>query len=69
MSNIVLYTQPGCPICHTLKILLDKYKIRFIECQDTEILAKAGVKQTPQLYVDGKIYGAAEAKNWILEHR
>lgn len=54
-SEIILYTQPGCPQCRMVHILLDKRKAKYTEIQDTEVMKAKGIVHTPVIEVDGRL--------------
>ncbi len=49
---IKLYSQPGCPQCRVIHMLLDKNNISYEDCQDINIMKAEGVRQTPALRVE-----------------
>lgn len=49
MSNLILYTQPGCSQCRMVHMLLDKKKIEYTECQDVDKMKELGIQHTPTL--------------------
>lgn len=67
---ITIYTQPNCGQCHTLKYLLNKKNIEYIESQDINYMVN--IKKfisTPQLELeDGTILNFAQAQTWIKNY-
>jgi len=64
---MILYTQPGCPQCRMVHILLDSKKVKYTECQDIDAMMSKGVNHTPAIEVDGKILQGKEMMNYIKE--
>ena len=52
---MILYSQPGCPQCKMVHMMLDKEGIQYEECQDYDEMQKVGIQHTPALNVDGNI--------------
>ena len=50
-----LYSQPGCPQCRMVHMMLDNAGIKYDECQELEEMQAAGIQHTPALEVDGNI--------------
>lgn len=65
---IVLYAQPGCPMCQMLKRLLDKAKISYIVEEDLTALKYLNMIHVPVLVVDGQYLKYPEALRWVKEH-
>ena len=65
MEKIYLYTQPTCPQCKMVHMLLDKKGIEYIECQDVEIMQQKGINHTPALMVGDKIIQGKEIFDWV----
>lgn len=61
---IVLYTI-GCPSCRVLEEKLNKKKIKFSICTDTEKMIELGMTTMPVLEVDGVRMNFKEAINWV----
>jgi glutaredoxin len=72
MSNVVLYSATGCPLCGKYKTMLSEKGIRFIEKNTTEQpalldeLAKKGIRMVPTVFVDEK-FVAGFRPNSLLE--
>jgi len=49
---MVLYTQPSCPQCRAVHILLDSKKISYEEIQDIDVMKSKGIDHTPTLELD-----------------
>jgi glutaredoxin len=60
MSNVVLYSATGCPLCAKYKALLAEKGVRYQEKNTTEQpafldeLAKKGVRMVPTVFVGEK---------------
>jgi len=60
MSNVVLYSATGCPLCAKYKTLLAEKKVPFVEKNTTEQpgylreLAEKGVLLVPTVFVGDK---------------
>lgn len=67
IDKIILYSQPGCGICATLKRELKNQNIPFIENQDIEEMKNKGIKKTPVLEVI-ELYSPKEAINFIKNY-
>lgn len=53
---MILYSQPGCPQCKMIHMLLDKKGFKYEENQDIEIMKGKGINHTPALETnDGRI--------------
>ena len=54
-NKVVLYTQRGCPMCSTVKKLLDKKSIKYdvveITLDEVEKYKEMGVTHTPTLRI------------------
>jgi glutaredoxin len=57
MSNVVLYSATGCPLCAKYKALLTEKKVQFVEKNTTEQpaylreLADQGIQLVPTVFV------------------
>ena len=65
IMEIILYSQPTCPQCKMVHMLLDKNHINYTECQDLDQMKTIGINHTPALSVDGKILTGKEIFNYI----
>jgi glutaredoxin len=60
MSNVVLYSATGCPLCAKYKTLLTEKGIKYQEKNTTEQpvlldeLAKKGIRMVPTVFVGDK---------------
>lgn len=63
---IVLYTI-GCPSCRVLEEKLNKKKIKFSICTDTEKMIELGMTTMPVLEVDGVRMNYNQAFAWVSE--
>ena len=78
INELSLLTLTNCPHCHTAKILLDKYKIKYREInfdneENKEIFQKLKINHVPYLLVpktDGYdlIDGDININNWVKKH-
>ena len=55
MNKVLLYTQPSCPTCKTVKMFLTKNNIDFDICEDVEEMKSKGINHTPTLDVCGTL--------------
>lgn len=67
MSKVILFST-GCPLCKTLKQMLNNYSIPYVENNSVEYMISLGFTTVPVLSVDGKIMEYNEAKNWIIQN-
>lgn len=65
--QVILYTQPNCPQCKMIHMLMDKKKISYEECQDIELMKQLKITHTPTLSIDGELFSGAELKSKINE--
>jgi glutaredoxin len=60
MSNVVLYSATGCPLCAKYKTLLTEKGVRYTERNTTDEpklldeLAKKGIRMVPTVFVGEK---------------
>jgi glutaredoxin len=60
MSNVVLYSATGCPLCAKYKALLAEKNVRYVERNTTEQpglldeLARKGIRMVPTVFVGEK---------------
>jgi glutaredoxin len=72
MSNVLLYSATGCPLCAKYKTLLNDKGVRYIEKNTTEQpalldeLAKKGIRMVPTVFV-GEKFVAGFRPNSLLE--
>jgi len=72
MSNVVLYSATGCPLCAKYKQLLSDKKIQYTERNTTENpallneLAGKGIRMVPTVFVGDK-YVSGFRPNSLLE--
>lgn len=64
-DELVIYTQPTCPQCRAIKMLMDKKGLKYTCCEDTEVMAKAGISHTPTLKVNDKLLAGAELTEYL----
>lgn len=64
---ITVYTKEGCPKCRVLKLKLNQKGIEYTEFQDVQAMIDMGIKSTPQMDVDGKMYTFEEAIKYVNE--
>ena len=68
MSDVVIYTKPGCPYCHAAKDLLGRKGADYAEivassdpAKKQEMIQKSGGRMTfPQIFIDGKHIGGSD---------
>ena len=63
--TVTIYSQPGCPQCKMVKMMLNKNNIQYIENQDTEQIKALGFSHTPVLVVDEKSYVGKDIFEWV----
>lgn len=66
-KSIVLYST-GCPACNTLKLMLKKAEIEYIENNSKAEMLALGFTKIPVLSVDGINMEFDDAKKWIKEN-
>lgn len=66
-KSIVLYST-GCPACKTLKLMLDKAGVPYIENNSIDEMSELGFKQIPVLRVEDENLDYIKAKKWIQEY-
>lgn len=64
MDTIILYST-NCPKCIQLKNKLQKANLRYIECNDEQIMIEKGLTSCPALEVNGKLYNYKESIKFI----
>ena len=64
-NKVLLYTQPSCPQCKMVKMLLTKKNIPFDMCEDIDLMQSKGINHTPTLEVDGTLLTGKEMIDWI----
>ncbi|WP_426029118.1 glutaredoxin 3 [Brevundimonas sp. TWP2-3-4b2] len=68
MSDVVIYTKPGCPYCIAAMGLLDRKGADYAEivasndpAKKQEMIQKSGGRMTfPQIFIDGKHIGGSD---------
>ncbi len=65
-KSIVLYSKEGCPSCKSLKMMLNKARVKYTENNSLEEMTALGFVGLPVLSVDGTYLQYADAKKWIL---
>ena len=68
MSDVVIYTKPGCPYCIAAMGLLDRKGADYAEivasndpARKQEMIQKSGGRMTfPQIFIDGKHIGGSD---------
>lgn len=66
-GGVILYSTPGCPMCSTLKHLLDSKKIIYVDIEDVEVIKAAGLVHVPVLIVKNQSLNFKEALQWIRQ--
>lgn len=59
-EKVKVYSMPGCPMCRMVKLMLDKEKIPYTDCQDQEKAKELGITKFPQVLYEGTLYGAKD---------
>ena len=62
---IILYSLPSCPMCQTLKRLLENAKISFIIEEDALTLTKHNIYHVPVLSINEQHLDFPEALRWV----
>lgn len=62
--NIIMYST-NCPRCKVLETKLKQKNIQYHIVDDVERLLELGIKEAPQLSVDGAMMGFGEAIKWV----
>lgn len=62
---VKIYTSPVCPKCRVIKTKMERKGIHFEETEDITPLESLGIKNLPQLEVDGILMDFSEANNWV----
>jgi len=68
LSDVVIYTKPGCGYCHAAKALLDGKGVDYTEivasndpAKKQEMIQRSGGRMTfPQIFIDGKHVGGSD---------
>ena len=55
MGQIILYTSSECDRCKTVKGMLDRHLVHYIEITDKQIMLEKDFEGVPVIEVDGKI--------------
>lgn len=63
----IIYTQEGCPKCNVLKKKMDSKNIKYVECNDIDVLTSKGIEFTPMLEVNDIMMGYVDAIKWLSE--
>lgn len=56
MSKIILYHQESCGMCKMAEMLLKQKSLCYESCMDTKEMEKLGIRSTPVLSIDDKLY-------------
>lgn len=64
-NNIIVYTQPGCPQCKMIKMLMDKEGIKYECCEDVNVMQSLGILHTPTLSVNGIFLVGTQIRDYI----
>jgi len=66
---IKLYTN-HCPLCNTLKELLDEKKIQYEEVDDVQLMLSLGLTHMPMLEIEnGERLKYPQALKWVNQER
>ncbi|MGZ8371251.1 MAG: glutaredoxin 3 [Caulobacteraceae bacterium] len=67
MSDVVIYTRPGCGYCMRAIMLLDSKKIPYTEHEagfdrekKQEMMTRSGRSTFPQIFIDGRHIGGSD---------
>ena len=66
---IKVYSQPACPQCKMVKMLLTKKNIGFETCEDLDVMKSKGINHTPTIDVDGTLLTGKPMIDWINSYR
>lgn len=65
MDSVILYSQPTCPQCKMVHMLLDKKGIEYEERQDINEMHELGINHTPTLVVNGVMLVAQQIRDYV----
>lgn len=65
-EKIILYSN-DCPRCKILKERLDKDKIKYEVCNDTDLMLQKNFMSVPMLEADNVVMNYTEAIKWMTE--
>lgn len=68
MEREIILFSTGCPLCKGLERALAAKNIQYTLCNDIEIMKEKGIRQVPQLMVDGEIMKNPQALKWVLSY-
>lgn len=66
MPNEIILFSTNCPLCKGLERALKNKNIEYILCSDMEVMKEMGIRQVPQLMVDGQLMKNPQALKWVL---
>lgn len=65
MDNVIFYHTETCPQCRMVKMLLDKYGIKYDSCTDVDEMKNKGINHTPAIEVGGTMLQGKEMMTWV----
>ena len=63
--QVVLFSQPTCPMCQVLKQQLADHSIKFTLIDDMETISQHHIYSVPTLLVDDVYFNFPEALKWV----
>ena len=66
MEQEIILFSTGCPLCKGLEKALAAKNIQYVLCNDIEIMKEKGIRQVPQLMVNGELMKNPQALKWVL---
>lgn len=61
---IILYTT-GCSKCRILETKLSRKNLKYVKCEDTNVMKEKGMTSVPYLEVNGIMLNFEQANSWI----
>lgn len=68
MEQEIILFSTGCPLCKGLEKALAAKNIQYVLCNDKDLMIKQGIRQVPQLMVNGELMKTQQALKWVLSH-
>lgn len=65
--EVIIYTLQNCGNCMMLKRLLERVNIKFIEETNVDSIVAMGIKNFPQLSVNGELMDFTKSCQWIKQ--
>ena len=66
MEQEIILFSTGCPLCKGLERALAVKNVKYILCNDMELMKEKGIRQVPQLMVDGNLMKNPQALKWVM---